>query len=76
MDLLSFILGIAAGITIAHIFVILFRGRENIIMKPSDIADHTELNVFGQWLLYIVIAIFSPVIFLFKLIYLLVHIRR
>lgn len=76
MDWMSFILGAAVGITLSHIFVILFRGRENIIMKPSDIGDCTDLNGFGQWTLYIIIALFSPIVFLFKAIYLLMHIRR
>lgn len=73
-NLVWYFIGVASGITVAHLFIILFRGLSNIILKPFEIGEITNVNGFGCWVLYIFIAICSPVIFLFKMIYLLTHI--
>ena len=73
---MNFLLGVLTGITVAHIFVMLLYGRDAIIMKPSDIGDLNDINMFGKWIIYIILAIFSPVVFIFKLFYILTHIRR
>lgn len=75
MDWFSFILGLAIGVTLTHIFVIFFRGINSVIFTPADISDACpSLNGFGRWLLYLVIVLFSPVVFLFKVIYMLCHV--
>lgn len=76
MNWLCLALGALSGIMFSHIFIIFFRGINNIIMTPGDIQYCTNLNTFGQWLVYIIVAVSSPIIFIFKMIYLLMHIGR
>lgn len=70
----QFFVGLALGITLTHLVVILFRGRDNVILRPRDIADSTAMNAFGCVLLYMLFAILSPIVFIFKLFYMLAHI--
>lgn len=44
------------------------------VYQPKDLKKYTDMNLFGCCVLYILLILFSPIIFIGKMIYLLFHI--